>query len=169
MNLSAEELAGLVNDWCQEHGIKPASGQAGDLVTVRNIRFYRSMGLLDGPEAGRGKGFGEKHRLQLVAIRLLQARGLALHKIQELVYGRTTEELKEVERRGLAEWLEQRTEAFEPTNEESWRMVPLSQEFMLVSRSGRSIPAGIRDRLRAILETVNNPHGKSRANNRSIE
>jgi len=71
--LSAEQLAHLVNQWCADHHVFPANGQAGERMSVRNIRYYRTLGLLDPPEVVGGQGFGEKHRLQLVALRLLQA------------------------------------------------------------------------------------------------
>src|SRR5215475_3508569 len=100
--LSAEELAESVNDWCQKHRVEPASGQAGERMTVRNIRYYRALGLLDPPTANGHHGFGEKHRLQLVAIRLLQAQGLPLQRIQELLFGRTLRELERIEKEGLA-------------------------------------------------------------------
>src|SRR5439155_16344948 len=100
---SAEELAETVNEWCERHGVEPASGQAGERLTVRNIRYYRALGLLDPPLIGGGQGFGQKHRLQLVAIRLLQAQGLPLNRIQQLLFGRSLEDLKRIEKQGLAE------------------------------------------------------------------
>src|SRR4029077_19202110 len=100
---SAEQLAESINQWCERHGVSPASGQAGERMSVRSIRYYRTLGLLDPPLVGGGQGFGEKHRLQLVAIRLLQAQGLPLTRIQELLFGRTLEDLRRIEQQGLAE------------------------------------------------------------------
>ena len=48
--LSALDLAQTVNAWCDQHGVAPASGQAGQRITERNIRYYRSLGLLDPPD-----------------------------------------------------------------------------------------------------------------------
>src|SRR3954469_4201951 len=98
--LSLPELADAVNDWCSEHDIEPANGQAGETVTERNIRFYRTMGLVDPPD---GAVYGEKHLLQLSAIRLLQAQGVPLRRIRDLLYGRSLAELREIRKRGLAE------------------------------------------------------------------
>ncbi|MDB6030124.1 MAG: hypothetical protein JWM16_462, partial [Verrucomicrobiales bacterium] len=56
---SIEVLAQKVNDWCDTHQIFPASRQAGDVMTERNIRYYRTLGLVDGPLAGGGQGYGE--------------------------------------------------------------------------------------------------------------
>jgi DNA-binding transcriptional MerR regulator len=149
--VSAQRLADLVNLWCQEHRVHPANGQAGEQISVRNIRYYRTLGLLDAPEFGGGQGFGEKHRLQLIAIRLLQAQGLPLNRIQQLLFGRSLEELSEIEQRGLAELRETRVSAFRPGGDESWNMMPLNDEFMLVSRHGRSVGADVRQRLLAVL------------------
>jgi hypothetical protein len=81
-SLSLEELSQQVNAWCAEHGIEPASGQVGELVSERNVRYYRTLGLVDAPVDGR---YTEKHLLQLSAIRLLQAQGLPLRRIRELL------------------------------------------------------------------------------------
>ena len=72
------QLAEAVNDWCDEHKVAPASGQAGQRMTERNVRYYRTLGLIDPPLVGGGMGYGEKHFLQLIAVRLLQAQGLPL-------------------------------------------------------------------------------------------
>ena len=148
--VSAERLAVLVNQWCQDNDVVPANGQAGEQISVRNIRYYRTLGLLDPPEVGGG--FGERHRLQLVAIRLLQAQGLPLSRIQQLLFGRSLEEMKEIEERGLAELKETPAAVFRPGGDESWNMMALNDEFMLVSRRGRTIGAELRQRLLAILE-----------------
>jgi DNA-binding transcriptional MerR regulator len=160
--LSAQRLADLVNQWCDEHSVFPANGQTGEQMTVRNVRYYRTLGLLDPPETGGGQGFGEKHRLQLIAVRLLQAQGLPLSRIQQLLFGRSLEELKEIENRGLAELEQTRVATFRPSADESWNMMPLNDEFMLVSRRGRTVGADMRQRLLAVLEgelIVNNRTG----------
>src|SRR5215471_19651727 len=117
--LSADELAELVNEWCQKHQVEPASGQAGERITVRNIRYYRMLGLLEPPSANGHHGFGEKHRLQLVAIRLLQAQGLPLQRIQELLFGRTLRELERIEKEGVAELSDKTWINFRPSGNES--------------------------------------------------
>jgi DNA-binding transcriptional MerR regulator len=150
-SVSIDQLAEQVNDWCQEHGVTPANGQAGERMTVRNIRYYRTLGLLDPPESGGGLGFGEKHRLQLVAIRLLQAQGLPLRRIQELLFGRSLDELREVERRGLAELESTLDVPFRPVASESWVVTPLDDDFLIVSRRGRKLDPGLRQRLASLL------------------
>jgi DNA-binding transcriptional MerR regulator len=146
-NYSVSELADRVNAWCDEHEIAPVNGQAGEVVTERNIRFYRTAGLLDAPEGGGGHGFGEKHLLQLIAIRLLQAQGLPLRRIRELLYGRSLAELKQIQRRGLNERRRSSTAPLMPSpagGDEVWRVIPLDDDFSLISRNGTTLSAAQR-------------------------
>ena len=160
---NVEDLARTVNEWCDRHGVAPASGQAGERMTERNIRYYRSLGMLDAPRAGGGLGYGERHRLQLVAIRLLQAQGLPLNRVRDLLLGRTLEELQRIEKQGLAETAAADIAAFRPAAAERWTMTPLDDEFLLVSRHGRGVAEDVRKQLRAVLhpktETRRRPHG----------
>src|SRR5258708_37899656 len=94
-------LAGQVNDWCREHGVQPLHNGASARVTVRNIRYYQTLGLVDRPVHAGGNGYRENHRLQLIAIRLFQAKGLPLGKIQSLLHRRSDTELRDLERRGV--------------------------------------------------------------------
>lgn len=160
---SVSELADLVNAWCAEHDVEPASGQAGELVSERNIRFYRTAGLVDAPASG-GRGFGETHFLQLVAIRLLQAQGLPLRRIRELLFGRTPQELREIQRRGLGEARSlAATRTAMPQAEELWRMIPLDADFMLVSRRAASLSAEQRDALLRVLRPATHPRTSPRS------
>jgi DNA-binding transcriptional MerR regulator len=149
---SLEELSDRINSWCDENAVVPANGQAGESVSERNIRYYRTLGLVDAPEGG---SYGEKHLLQLTAIRLLQAQGVPLRRIRELLYGRSLVELREIRRRGLAE--NQRVAAaFRvtlPVQDELWRMIPLDEDFLLVSRSGASLTPAQRDAVLQALRT----------------
>jgi len=150
-SLSISELAHRVNAWCAEHEIEPANGQAGETVSERNIRFYRTAGLVDAPETG-GPGYGEKHFLQLAAIRLLQAQGLPLRRIRELLFGRTIAELREIQRRGMHEArgsAAARTPV--PAGDELWRMIPLDGDFLLASRRGASLSAEQRAAILSVL------------------
>lgn len=149
--LSVEQLAERVNDWCNQHRVAPASGQAGERMTERNIRYYRTLGLLDPPLVGGGHGFGEKHLLQLIALRLLQAQGLPLNRIRELLFGRTMEELRRIEAEGLAEDRAARVTGFRPSPNECWGVTPLDEEYLLISRRGQTLAPEVRARLLAML------------------
>lgn len=146
-----QELAEMVEEWCDAAGVAPASGQAGERITERNIRYYRTLGLVDAPLSGGGRGYGEKHRLQLVAIRLLQAQGLPLNRIRDLLFGRTVEELRRMEAQGAAEVRAAASARFSPALDEHWAMAALDDEFLLVSRRGRGISADLRQRLLKVL------------------
>lgn len=161
--ISISELSDLVNRWCEEHQVAPANGQAGERITERNIRYYRSRGLLDAPggdEIGRKRGFTEKHLLQLKAIRLLQARGLPLEQIQQRILGRSAEELRALERMELRMLAGASQEAppsplsptdLLPMEGERWGVSAIGNEFLLVSRRGRTLSVAQRRMLSAVL------------------
>ncbi len=155
--LTIEELARQANDWCERHQVEPASGQSGERLTERNVRYYRTLGLIDAPASGGGAGYGEKHLLQLMAVRLLQAQGLPLNRIRDLLFGRTLEELREIEKRGLAELTDVRVPNFRPVAGEAWTMTPINDEFLLVSRRGTGISDEVRARLHAVLSPETKP------------
>src|SRR3954464_13335721 len=93
-SFTLRSLTTAVNAWCEDHSVAPLNAQAADELNERSIRYYRTLGLVDPPRAGgAGAGYGEIHFLQLIAIRLLQAQGQPLRKIQELLYGRTLGDL----------------------------------------------------------------------------
>lgn len=144
---SAVELASRVNAWCDEHEIAPANGQAGVAVTERNVRFYRTTGLLDAPDGG----FGEKHVLQLIAVRILQAQGLPLRRIRELLHGRSVAALREIQRRGAAELRSASVSMAFAGTDALWRVTPLNEDFLLVSRRGTALSAAQRAAITAAL------------------
>ncbi len=151
---SLEELSDQVNAWCDEHEIAPVSGQVGESVSERNIRYYRTLGLVDAPTGG---GYGEKHFLQIIALRLLQAQGVPLRRIRELLYGRSLAELREIRKRGLAEATRATASVrmVMPVGEELWRAIPLDGDFLLVARRGTSLTPAQREAVLTALRTGN--------------
>jgi DNA-binding transcriptional MerR regulator len=75
-----------------------ASGRVREVPDRRTIRYYTTLGLLDRPAAMRGRTalYGRRHLAQLVAIKRLQARGLALAEIQARLLGLTDRKLAEL-------------------------------------------------------------------------
>ena len=143
-------LAQSVNDWCGERGVLPASGQAAESLSERNIRYYRTLGLLDGHLAGGG--YGRRHFLQLASIRVLQSGGLPLKRIQELLYGRDDEGLEELLERAESEVIPA-APAFPAFSTETWNVSALGGRFALLSRGGtRPTPS----QLAAISEILTN-------------
>jgi DNA-binding transcriptional MerR regulator len=64
------------------------NGQVRDVPDRRTIRYYTTLGLLERPSMrGRTAVYGRVHLLQLVAIKRLQARGLALAEVQAELAG----------------------------------------------------------------------------------
>jgi DNA-binding transcriptional MerR regulator len=147
---SLEELAKIVQEWCENHGIKPANGQVAEALTERTIRYYRTLGLLD--QSGEYlRSFTEKHRFQLLAIRVYQTQGFPLRRIQEKLYGKSETELKEFIRKAGSQ-LEGVATPFEPAvPAERWGVISLTEDLLLVSRQGRSLPTHLIRRLQASL------------------
>src|SRR3954468_4941789 len=67
-----------------------------EVPDLRTIRYYTTLGLIDRPAPMRGRTalYGQRHLLQLLAIKRLQARGLALAEIQERLLGQTDSVLR---------------------------------------------------------------------------
>jgi hypothetical protein len=150
-----ESLCERLNGWCERHGVVPANGQAGERMTERSVRYYRTLGMVDGPEGG---GYSEKHLLQLTAARLLQAQGLPLRRIRELLYGRSVDDLREIRERGLAELATVARRITLPVADELWRMIPLDDDFLIVSRRGTPLTPAQIDSVRAALNApTHNP------------
>lgn len=152
-----EELAQSVQQWCDEHKISPANGQAADEITERNIRYYRTLGLLDPPNGSYAKTFSEKHRLQLIAIRLFQAQGLPLRKIRDELYGKSLEDLVALEKQAGKlgqKALSLTTPFLPPAAAESWCVTPLADEFLLVSRNNQQLPRAVIDKINQLLRSV---------------
>ena len=154
--LSLEALCERVNTWCEAHRVVPASGQAAERMTERSVRYYRTLGLVDGPGDA---GYGEKHELQLMAVRLLQARGLPLRRIRELVYGRDLDDLRTIRDRGLEEAGQAglTRPVVSASADELWRMIPLDDDFLLVSRRGAPVTAAQRAAVLAALRSFSPP------------
>ena len=99
--------------------------------------YYRSVGLLDAPESGAGRGYGRRHLLQLKAIRILQAQGLPLSRIQQLLFGRSDEELEQiVESLGRIDPGITNVQSRTFDSKETWTVYPLNEEVFVVARNG---------------------------------
>ncbi len=152
-----EELARSVQDWCNQHHVFPANGQAAEQMSERNIRYYRTLGLLDPPLGNYTKIFTEKHRLQLIAIRLYQAQGFPLRKIRDELYGKSMEDLVALEkqvRKAGKQVLSGSAPLQLPLASESWSVVPLTQDFLLVSRRHTQLPRSVIDQINQLLRSV---------------
>lgn len=63
------------------------NGQVRAIPDERAIRYYNTLGLLDRPDATRGRTalYGPRHLAQVVAIKRLQAAGRSLSEIRTLM------------------------------------------------------------------------------------
>jgi len=106
---------------------EPQGGRIRAIPDVRTIRYYTTLGLLDRPAEMRGRTaiYGEKHVLQLVAIKRLQAEGKTLEVIQAELAGATQKKLAKIARIDLdatpAAPVSARAESF-------WRDAPSADE-----------------------------------------
>ncbi|GAB1511829.1 MerR family transcriptional regulator [Actinophytocola sp. KF-1] len=93
-----EQLSERVADLLAEDYDGQQSGRVRELPNGRTIRWYTTIGLVDRPLATRGRValYGERHAMQLAAIKKLQAQGLALAEIQEKLLGVSDAELAEL-------------------------------------------------------------------------
>lgn len=131
-------LAEDVNSWCYENKVIPINGQAAEKLTIRNLRFYRTQGLLDAPLVGRK--YGRRHFLQLAAIRILQAQGLPLSRIREVLDSKTDAELHELLRQAKQDGVAM-TGGLGPVKSlESMELIGLTGDFLLLCR-GRKRPS----------------------------
>jgi DNA-binding transcriptional MerR regulator len=77
-----------------------SSGRVRDIPDRRTIRYYTTLGLIDRPAQMRGRTalYGQRHLLQLVAIKRLQARGLTLAELHERLIGQSNAALARLAR-----------------------------------------------------------------------
>jgi DNA-binding transcriptional MerR regulator len=132
-----QELAGTVNAWCRDRALQPANGQTASELSARTLHYYRSTGLLDAPESGAGRGYGRRHLLQLKAIRILQAQGLPLSRIQQLLFARSDKELEQIaESAGEIDPGPANVHSHTFNSKESWTIYPLNEQLFVVARNG---------------------------------
>ena len=72
------------------------SGRVRELPDRRAVRYYTTLGLVDRPTGWRGRTalYGQRHLLQLVAIKRLQAAGHTLAEVQARLTGLSDDELR---------------------------------------------------------------------------
>ncbi|GAA5188829.1 hypothetical protein GCM10023322_40400 [Rugosimonospora acidiphila] len=95
-----EELVRRVADALAADEVRAPNGRVREVPDARAIRWYTTIGLLDRPARFRGRTalYGERHLLQVVAVKRRQAQGLALAEIQAELAGATDAALRRVAR-----------------------------------------------------------------------
>ena len=74
------------------------NGRIRDVPDRRTVRWYTTIGLVDRPSDMRGRTalYGQRHLLQIVAVKRLQAQGLSIAEIQAELVGATNATLRRV-------------------------------------------------------------------------
>lgn len=93
-----DELAQRATDALAADGVQAPDGRVTAVPDRRLIRWYATIGLLDRPLRTRGRvaRYGERHLLQLVAIKRRQAQGRTLAEIQAELVGATDATLRSI-------------------------------------------------------------------------
>src|SRR5437773_12036522 len=92
-----DELSNRVAGELADRGLLGAASDArvSAAPDARTVRYYTTLGLLDRPRIeARQARYGERHVLQLLAIKALQALDLPLAEIQQRLYARSDAELR---------------------------------------------------------------------------
>jgi DNA-binding transcriptional MerR regulator len=95
---SLEELSQISQTELEQRRIPNPGGRVSQVPSARTIRYYTSLGLVDRPMGYEGgvAMYGQRHLLQLLAIKVLQAEYLPLPEIQKQLFGRGEDDLKEI-------------------------------------------------------------------------
>ncbi len=74
------------------------NGRIRDVPDRRTVRWYTTIGLVDRPSGTRGRTalYGQRHLLQIVAIKRLQSQGLSIAEIQAQLVGATNTTLRRI-------------------------------------------------------------------------
>jgi DNA-binding transcriptional MerR regulator len=89
-----DELTRRCGEALARVGLQQDNGQVADVPQGRAVRWYTSIGLLARPEQrGRVAYYGPRHLQQLVAIKRLQAQGLALSAVQQALAGKNNDDV----------------------------------------------------------------------------
>jgi DNA-binding transcriptional MerR regulator len=94
------ESAGTPEGAGTRAGRARANGRVRDMPNERLVRWYVTVGLVDPPLSRRGRiaRYGQRHLLQLVAVKRRQAEGCSLAEIQAELAGATDETLAAIAR-----------------------------------------------------------------------
>jgi DNA-binding transcriptional MerR regulator len=98
MEMTIGELAATAAAAVTAAEVRGANRRVTDLPDQRTIRWYSTIGLLDRPSGSRGRTalYGQRHLLQLVAIKRRQAEGRTLAEIQAELVGATDRTLRRI-------------------------------------------------------------------------
>jgi hypothetical protein len=98
MELTIRELAAASAAAVEANALRASNRRVTELPDERTIRWYATIGLLDRPSGRRGRTslYGERHLLQLLAIKRRQAEGRTIAEIQQELLGATDRTLRRI-------------------------------------------------------------------------
>lgn len=80
--LTIEELCQEVNQVLESQKIRAPDGRTSARVTPRNVRYYRTLKLIDPPIRSQGKAvYSDAHTKSIVQIKIAQAAGKSLEDL----------------------------------------------------------------------------------------
>ncbi|MCO4770591.1 MAG: MerR family transcriptional regulator [Deltaproteobacteria bacterium] len=88
-HLTLKELVQHTGQFLAQMRVTQKDGRATARPDVRAVRYYVSLGIVDRPSGFRGNTalYSERHILQLLSAKVLQAQGLRLPEIQARLLG----------------------------------------------------------------------------------
>ena len=95
-DLSLDDVVAAVERLLQDAGVddRKPDGRVAPVPDARTVRYYTTLGLVDRPRiVDREARYGQRHVLQLAAIKRMQADGARLADVQRRLYGRSDAEL----------------------------------------------------------------------------
>jgi len=82
--VNLDELCDEVNRVLAARGISIADGRTASVVTPRNVRYYRTIGLLQPPTRREGRAvYGQFHIDEIIEIKQAQHDGVSLEQLTE--------------------------------------------------------------------------------------
>jgi len=153
---SLEQLSSEVAEQLARRGLLGAAPDArvSAAPDARTVRYYTTLGLLDRPRIeNRQARYGERHLLQLLAIKALQSLELPLAQIQQALYARSDTELRQ-----LVDTLPKPDKTAPPLPALMLREIVLEPGLRLVAEEGFAPrdEAALEERIRAAVRALKN-------------
>ena len=83
--MEIQSLCDTVNQLIISEGIEVKNGRTSELVTARNIRYYRTIGIMEPPKRSGSKStYDQSHVEAVLSIKRSQMAGLSLKEISDL-------------------------------------------------------------------------------------
>ena len=96
--MTIDELCDLVNAKLEDDAVVPSDSRATSIVTPRNVRYYRTLGLMSAPTRVGGRSdYNSTHLDEVLRIKRAQANGTSLSDLK-----RANEISGMIERQGQA-------------------------------------------------------------------